>query len=319
MFEDIPLPDQPYRISFLLVPNCSLFGLTAMLAPLRHANRLSGRTLYYWELLSESGGEVPTADGLALTADRAIGEVESCRNLIVCSGEKPQNGYSSAVCGFLRRLANHGTSIGSQDTGAILLAEAGVLDGYQSTVHWENLDMAREHYPGVSFLAELFVIDRRRFACSGAMAGLDMMLYLVERQHGRQLATAVADALICSRARPHNDSQLSDLQYQLDSRNPNLINAVTLMRENIEDPLTIAQLALLVDVSERELERLFKRYLQHTPNAFYRNLRLERARSMLQQSRLSVTEVAMACGFASLSHFTRCYQKQYQRRPSDER
>ncbi len=146
-----------------------------------------------------------------------------------------------------------------------------------------------------------------------------MMLYLISAQHGSDLATTVADELVYTQVRKHNDPQRRSLQKRLDTRNPNLIEAVQLMEHNIEEPLSIPELSEHLGISDRELERLFKHYLQTTPSAYYRNLRLEQARWMLQQTSDSVTSIAVACGFASLSHFTRSYHRHFGKKPSEER
>lgn len=307
------------KIHFLLVPGFSLFGLTSMLDPLRHANRTQGQVIYEWQLISENGGLIGSSDSIEIMSHTSIKEVDKCETLIICAGNDPQRAISAPLLGFIRQQSHFGADIGCQDTGAYIAASAGVLDGYRATMHWENHETSREAFPKVNFVQELLVIDRKRFSCPGALSGLDMMLYLISTQYGQELATKVADELVYTHQREHSEPQRRSLQVRLDSRNTNLIEAVHLMEQNIEEPLLITELALHVGVSGRELERLFKRYLKQTPKAFYRQLRLEKARWMLQQTKDSVTSIATACGFISLSHFTRCYQQQFSKLPSKER
>ncbi|WP_434359142.1 GlxA family transcriptional regulator [Parasalinivibrio latis] len=311
--------NEPHKISFLLIPGFSLFGLTAMLDPLRHANRASGKELYRWELISEHGGLVTSSDAIEIMSHTSIREAARCESLIVVSGENPQGSISQTILGFIRQQASHGADIGSQDTGAYITAAAGILNGYRSTIHWENLQSTAETFLSVDFVQELLVVDRKRFSCPGALSGLDMMLYLISAQHGSELAMTVADELVYTQIRKHSDPQRTSLQKRLDTRNPNLIEAVQLMEHNIEEPLSIPELSEHLGISDRELERLFKHYLQTTPSAYYRSLRLEQARWMLQQTSDSVTSIAVACGFASLSHFTRSYHRHFSKKPSDER
>ena len=318
MFGDLPR-QYPQQINFLLVPGFSLFGLTAMLDPLRHANHCSGRELYRWQLLSEQGGAITSSNGLEINTTRSFRDLPGSETLVVCSGDSPQTRVTPGLLGFIRRQASHGADIGFQDTAAYIGAAAGILDGYRATLHWENLEHTQEFFPNVNFVQELLVIDRARFSCPGALAGLDMMLYLIGTQHGQGLATTVADELIHTQKRASTDPQRTSIQQRLDSRNPHLIAAVKLMEMNIEEPLRIADIALELDISERELERLFRHYLQQTPNAYYRNLRLDQARWMLQQTTDSVTTISITCGFVSLSHFTRSYQKRFGKKPSQER
>lgn len=318
MFGDRP-KEGPQRISVLLVPGFSLFGLTSMLDPLRHANKLSSRELYVWELISESGGLVQSSDGIEIMTQLNVREVSRCETLIVCAGDEPEKRITPALLGFIRYQASQGADIGSQDTAALINAAAGILNGYRTTMHWENLTSTTEAYPGIEWVQELLVIDRKRFSCPGALSGLDMMLHLISTQHGNGLGTAVADELIYTHKRSHSDAQRTSLQQRLDSRNPNLVDAVQLMDRNLEEPLNISEIAEHLTISERELERLFRHYLSCTPSAYYRTLRLEQARWMLKQTTDSVTSISIACGFASLSHFTRSYQKQFGNKPSQER
>lgn len=318
MFGD-PSRTRVQKIHFLLLPGFSLFGLTSMLDPLRHANRTQGDALYEWQLISEQGGLISSSDSIEIMTHTHIKAVEKCETLIICSGSDPDLAISPALLGFIRQQSQFGADIGCQDTGAYIAAAAGILDGYRATMHWENHESTLEAFPQVTFVQELLVIDRKRFSCPGALSGLDMMLYLIRQQHGQELATLVADELVYTHQREHSEPQRRSLQIRLDSRNPHLIEAVQLMEKNIEEPLLIGELAAHLAISDRELERLFKRHLQQTPKAFYRQLRLEKARWMLQQTKDSVTAVATACGFVSLSHFTRCYQQQFSKLPSRER
>ena len=312
--------DGSRKVHFLLTSGFSLFGLTSMLGPLRHANAASGLPLYEWELVSEFGGLIRSSDGIDIMTNASISDIQTCEILILCSGcHDPQTVSSPAVLGFIRQQNYFGADIGCQDMGAYLAAAAGILDGYRATVHWENHESTQAHFPNVEFVQELLVIDRNVFSCPGGLSGLDMMLYLIRIQHDQKLATLAADALIYTHKRGNTEPQRRSLQIRLDSRNKHLVEAVQLMELNIEEPLYISELTTHLGISGRELERLFKHNLQQTPKSFYRQIRLEKARNMLQQTTESVTAVSVACGFVSLSHFTRCYQKQFSKSPSQER
>ena len=310
----------PTKIHFLLTSGFSLFGLTSMLGPLRHANTTSHSPLYEWVLISEFGGLIRSSDGIDIMTDISIKDVSLCETLIICAGcIDPQKVSTPAVLGFIRQQNSFGAEIGCQDMGAYIAAAAGILDGYRAAVHWGNYESTQAVFPNVSFVQELLVIDRNVFSCPGGLAGLDMMLYLITMQHDQKLATLVADGLIYTHKRDNDEPQRRSLQIRLDSRNKHLIDAVQLMERNIEEPLLISELTTHLGISGRELERLFKRNLQQTPKSFYRQLRLEKARNMLQQTKESVTTISVACGFVSLSHFTRCYQQQFAKKPSQER
>lgn len=310
----------PRKIHFLLTTGFSLFGLSSMLGPLRHANFIHGSPLYEWVLVSEFGGLVSSSDSIDIMTTASVKDIHQCETLIICSGcHDPKTVSSSAVLGFIRQQSYFGADICCQDMGAHIAAAAGILDGYRAAVHWENHESTQAMFPNVEFVQELLVIDRKLFSCPGGLSGLDMMLYLIRMQHDQQLATHVADALIYTHQRANAGPQRRSLKIRLDTRNKHLIEAVQLMELNIEEPLLISELTKHLGISDRELERLFNRHLQQTPKSFYRQLRLEKARNMLHQTSESVTSIAIACGFVSLSHFTRCYQQQFAKKPSQER
>ncbi|RMD64829.1 MAG: helix-turn-helix domain-containing protein, partial [Alphaproteobacteria bacterium] len=145
------------------------------------------------------------------------------------------------------------------------------------------------------------------------------MLALIALEHGRPLATAVAEQFIHDRIRDSRDHQRMALRGRLGSSHPKLLAIVALMEENLEEPLSRVELARRVGISTRQLERLFRKYLHRTPTRYYLELRLERARALLTQTTMSVLDVALACGFVSASHFSKCYRELFNRTPRQDR
>ena len=318
MFGDYP-NKLPQRVSFLLLPRFSLIGFSSLVDPLRWANTISGKELYVWETLSIDGKPVSSSDRMSLLADAAIDAVLHTEMLVVCAGYDPQLYASPQLIGWLRRQESHGSAIGAQDTGSYILAEAGLLDHYRATIHWENLNSFAEEFPDVKVVDDIFEIDRNRFSCSGGLSGLDMMLHLIQCQHGQDLAAAVSEELIYSQRRSAEHPQRLSVQARLGTTNPRLIAAIKIMQRTLEVPLSIPELAAEVHISDRELERLFRKNLRTTPAGYYRSLRLEQARGLLQQTSRSVTSIAVACGFGSSAHFSRCYLALYGVAPSRDR
>lgn len=296
-----------------------MIGVAAMIDPLRWANTLSDKPLYAWDIISVSGEPVESSDQIKLMADKAIDDVEKTEMLIACAGFDPADQVNRKLLGSVRRLAATGIDIGAQDTGSYILAAAGLLDGYSATIHWENYDSYLEAFRHVNVVKELFEIDRNRFSCSGGLSGLDMMLYLVRRQYGGELASAISDKLIYHQVRDGSQSQRMSLQSRYGISNHKLLETVGYMQSQLEMPAPIPELAAKVQISERELERLFQKYLDSTPVAFYRHLRLEKSRLLLQQTSHSITNIAIRCGFGSASYFSRCYSKHYGFPPKEER
>lgn len=309
----------PQRFGFLLIPQFSLICFASAVEALRSANRMSGRALYEWELLSPAGDVVEASAGFRLGPCREIANIDHIPNVAICGGLRTHQFDDKRTTNWLRRVARQGANVGAISTGSHVLARAGLLDGYRCTIHWEDLAGFRESYPDLDLSDEIFEIDRTRFTCSGGTASMDMMLNVIEMQHGRELAAKVAEQFMHERIRDRHDHQRMDLRARLGVAHPKLLAVVARMEETLEMPLSRAELANNVGLSTRQLERLFRKYLRRTPTRFYLELRLERARLLLRQTSMSVLDVALACGFVSASHFSKCYREHFGRRPGEER
>ena len=218
-----------------------------------------------------------------------------------------------------RRLDRQGAIVGAICTGTYVLAAAGLLNESRCTIHWENIDGLAEEFPHLEITNELFEIFDNRITCSGGTASLDMMLYLISQIHGQTLAAQVSDQFIHDRIRDPSDRQRMELRSRLGVSHPKLLTVVGLMETNLEEPMSQTELARQAALSTRQLERLFRKYLSTTPTRYYLNLRLARARHLLRQTSLSILSVALACGFVSASHFSKCYRETYGRTPRAER
>ncbi len=304
---------------FLLLPKFSLLAFTSAVEPLRSANRLTGQPLYEWRLISADGGPVASSGGIEVMTQAAISDVDRIPDLFVVAGLDAQTFDDRAILSWLRRLERVGCRLGALTTGSYILARAGLLDGYRCTIHWENLAGFREDFPGIDATTEVYEIDRNRMTCSGGTAAMDLMLGLIAADHGRALATAVADQFIHERIRAPSEPQRMGLRNRLDITQPKLLAAIELMEDNLEEPLSRRVLAAHTGVSTRQLERLFRKYLQRTPTRYYLELRLDRARGLLTQTAMSVLDVALACGFVSASHFSKCYRESFGKTPREER
>ena len=317
MFDDPS--DTPLVVDFLLVPDFSLIAFAAAMEPLRLANRVAVRELYRWRITSLDGQAVVASGGVPVAIDHATDAGERIRVLILCSGLDVQRQIDDRLLGLLRRVSRQGAMVGAVCTGAYALARAGLLNNRRSTIHWENLGGFSEAFPEIETSADLFEIDRDRFTCSGGTAALDMMLHLIGRQHGPKLATDVSEQVIHDRIREPHSHQRMGLRTRLGVSHPKLLAVIADMEDNIEEPLSQTELADMGALSTRQLERLFRKYLGSTPTRYYLNLRLQRAQQLLSQTSMSILSVALACGFVSASHFSKCYRERYGRTPRTER
>lgn len=296
-----------------------MIAFAGAIETLRLANRTSELDLYRYRVLSPDGGAVRASNGVEITPDMGLNEASSFDTVLVCSGTDVQRYRNKAVDSYLRRMARKGAGIGAICTGSYILARLGLLDGYRCTIHWENLAGFIEEFPLIEIANELFEIDRNRFTCSGGTAAIDLMLNLIGRQHGHDLAAAIADQCMHDRIRDRHDRQRMSLPARLGVRHPKLLAVIDLMEKNLEEPLTRTDLAQNAGLSTRQLERLFRKYLARSPARYYLELRLDRARLLLLQTNMSIIDVALACGFVSASHFSKCYRDFFGRTPRKER
>lgn len=309
----------PRRFVFLLLDRFTMLAFASAIEPLRIANRVAGRTLYTWVLAGENGETAVCSNGAAFKLDMGLEEINREDVVFVCGGIDVARATTKAILNWLRREARRGATVGGLCTGAYALAKAGLLDGKKATIHWENQDGFLEEFEDVKLTKSVFVMDGNRWTTAGGTASLDLMLKVIAADHGEDLANTVADQLIYNAIRTDQDTQRLSIPTRIGVRHPKLSQVIQMMEGNIEDPMSPADLAEDVGMSTRQLERLFRRYLNRSPKRYYMELRLQKARNLLMQTDMSVINVALACGFASPSHFSKCYRSHYNTTPYRER
>ena len=307
------------RFVFLLLDQFTMLSFAGAIEPLRIANRVAGKPVYRWALAGEGGVSATCSNGAAFRLDMGLEEIDRDDILLVCGGIDVQNATTRPVLNFLRREARRGVTIGGLCTASYTLAKAGLLDGRKATIHWENQDSFLEEFEEVELTKSVFVVDGNRLSTAGGTSSIDLMLKLIADDHGEDLANTVADQLIYSSIRTDQDTQRLSIPTRIGVRHPKLSGVIQMMEQNIEEPISPAALAKDVGMSTRQLERLFRRYLNRSPKRYYMELRLQKARNLLMQTDMSVINVALACGFASPSHFSKCYRSHYNTTPYRER
>ncbi|KEJ97515.1 GlxA family transcriptional regulator [Pseudosulfitobacter pseudonitzschiae] len=312
-------PDKPRRYVFVLLNNFTLLCFSAALESLRIANRMAGRDLYEWRIIGEGGETAVCSAGTAFKLDGDLEELNRDDTVMVCGGIDVQDATSKRLLGWLRREARKGLQMGGLCTAAYSLARAGLLDGKKATIHWENQDSFAEEFEEVNLTKSVFVVDGQRITTAGGTSSIDLMLKLIADDHGEDMANAVADQLIYSSIRTDQDTQRLSVPTRIGVRHPKLSQVIQIMETNVEEPISPSILAKDVGMSTRQLERLFRRYLSRSPKRYYMELRLQKARNLLMQTDMSVINVALACGFASPSHFSKCYRAHYDTTPYRER
>jgi len=307
------------NVGLLLVPEFSMMAFAAVVEPLRAANDFAGEKAFQWSIVSADDAPVVASNGITISPTHKRLEMPGLDHLFVCSGKSVADYRNDAVFRWLRQLAHRGISVGSVSTGAFIVARSGLLDGYRCTIHWESLPSFREEFPKAHATRSVYEIDRGRYTCSGGTAAVDLMLKLISDDLGVDTALNVAQQFQHDRVRTSDDKQGNARSAIVNFQSPRLAAAISLMYANIETPITPNRIAAAVGLSLRQLERLFHKYCHSTPQRYYLGLRLEHARRLLLETNMSILSASIAAGFASQSHFTKCYRNHFQRTPKQER
>lgn len=310
---------QTQHFAFILIEEFSHLAFSCAVEPLRIANLVSGEELYRWSFVSEQGEQAVSSNGSVTLVHSGLEELSKCDQLFVLSGIHMRDHVTRSLLATLRRERARGTRIGALCSGAWLLAEAGFLNGMQAAIHWEYHDAFMEAFPDINLVRSVFVADEKHITASGGTATADLMLHLIERDHGEELATDVADQMVYNTVRNATAKQRVSLQSRNGMRNAHLAKAIDIMQDSLETPVSPSFIADKLGISTRQLERLFGKYLNTSPKRYFMEMRLERARKLLLQTEASVTEVAVACGFENPGHFSRVYRSSFGITPHAQR
>lgn len=306
----------PYRIGLLLVDGFAIMSYASATEPLRAANLLSEELLYSVKHIPVSGARAISSGKTEVRANAQLGEQTDYDLVLVIAGGDPATFNDRRVFQWLRHLSHLGITLGGVSGGSMILAAAGVMQGRRMTIHWEHAEVLKEIYPSLLIEKTLFIIDRDRMTCAGGTAPLDMMSALITRHHGADFARKVSDWFIHTDVRASGDPQRSGLAERYQTHNATVLTAIDIMRNHLADPLDLTQLSQLTGVSARQLNRLFYDHLKVSPMTFCRDLRLKKARTLLEKSALSIMDIALATGFTDPAHFSRTFSSQFGKSPS---
>jgi len=311
--------DDLSRFGFLTLPSYSMIACANAIEALRMANRMSGTQAYAWQIVTLDGHAAAASNGLLLTPCAMLSAADRFDIVFVVGGVDVRNAVDRNVAAALRRLARDGVALGALCTGTFALAEARLLHGYRCAIHWENLSAVREEFPDVDFVEDMFCIDRDRITCTGGIAPLDLMLAVIQARLGRRVASQVSAQFLIERGRSADERQPKQAPASSLVAPRPVADAVRLIEDSIEAPLSTEAVARTAGISTRQLERLFRRHLGISPAAYASAARLDRARALLRQTAMPVTDVGIACGFTSASHFSTAYRMRFGHAPRSER
>ncbi len=307
------------HIGLFLVPGFGFLGLAAIMEILFQANKRLPDGTITWETLSANNETVVASSGASLQPDRSLVAAEHYDVVIVFGAAGAASYSDRAVSNWLRFQDAHGARLGSVMSGAWLLAQAGLLNDFRCSIHWQEIEAFAEAFPMVKTSSDIYVIDRSRFSCSGGHVCADMMLYLLSEWFGPEIVTEVRETLFHDRLRDPGEAQRFALESRIGSANPFVLRAIEIFETHTDNPPTIEQVSRKVGVSQRRLEQLFARHFRRTPKQYQLQLRLERAKSLLVATALPIREIALITGFQNPRHFSTAYKNQFGQAPSSAR
>ncbi|MEM9356114.1 MAG: GlxA family transcriptional regulator [Pseudomonadota bacterium] len=307
------------RVGFFLTPGFAPLGFFAALEVLRTANRFLNQAFYGWHVYSADGSPVKASNGVSVIADQSIAEADYLDSVFVCAGFEPEKSADAKTLAWLRRLYRYGVGLGAISTGTCILARAGVIKDRKCTVHFDQAASLREEFPEIDLVDGVFENDRGLSTCAGGTSAIDLFVYIVSQDHGEQIASGIAHQFLQDRVRNAQEIQSKSKHLAVRVKSERLFNAMKLMEQNIEEPLSSLEVAEAVGLSERQLQRLFREHTGRTTNDYYVNLRLQHSQLLLLQTSMPIVQIALASGFATPSHFSKRYRDRFGYSPRLER
>ena len=304
---------------FIVVPRFNITTLITMIETLRIANYLAPSSTFSWEVASFDGSKVIASNGMTATIKTANENLRSAEFVFILGSWGTEHYHNQKLTAWLRKRARAGERICGVELGSYIVARAGLLDGKSATIHWSWLNGFKENFDRVEVEESLFTLDSKVMTCSGGLAGVDLMLRLIEEINGSSFSGEIADQMLHHPIRSAASPQRSTMGRSTETMRPLLREAMTLIENNIEEPLTVPQIAKVLGVSQRQLERQFKKNVGCTVVQFGLLKRLQNARLLLISTDMSIRQIATASGFNTMSHFAFSFGKFFGRRPSDYR
>ena len=304
---------------FVVVPRFNIMTLITMIETLRIANYLAPASIYSWEVTSFDGSKIIASNGMTATIKTANDNLQTADFVFILGSWGTEHYHNKKLTAWLRKRARAGERICGVELGSYIVARAGLLDGRLATIHWSWLNGFKENFDRVEVEESLFTLDRKVMTCSGGLAGVDLMLRLIEEINGSSFSGEIADQMLHHPIRSATSPQRSTMGRSTETMRPLLREAMTLIENNIEEPLTVPQIAKVLGVSQRQLERQFKKNVGCTVVQFGLLKRLQNARLLLISTDMSIRQIATASGFNTMSHFAFSFGKFFGRRPSDYR
>ncbi len=304
---------------FVIVPRFNLTTLITMIETMRIANYLSSQPAFSWEVVSFDGETIVASNGMKVSARAGREDLGAAEWIFVLGSWGSEHYNNRALIAWLRKRARQGEKICAVELGCYIVARAGLLAGKPATTHWSWMPGFQESFSDIEVAEQLFTIEDKVMTCAGGLAGVDLMLRLIETTHGSGFTGEIADQMMHHPIRSESTPQRRTMGQGTDTMAPMVRRAIALIERNIEDPLSVPEISRSLGVSQRQLVRQFKHHIGCTVVQFSLLLRLQNARVLLISTNLGVREIATASGFNTLSHFACSFGKVFGRRPSEYR
>ncbi len=306
------------QYAVILLPGFSNLVLGSATAPIMATNSILGEDAYELKFVGFGISSIMAEAGNTVTVED-VDAIERAHCLLVCGGSPVSYQTDDALVSWLQANAYRFNHVAGLATGGLILAEAGLLNNHRAALHWWDDAYLWETYSQVRHSSDSFTVDRHRSTSRGGTSTMDMMTFLLARDHGPELAESLAQHFIRARVGGTPKSHRQLLTAKQVTEQPKLQSAVELMESNIGEPLTTDDIAGHVGVSRRQLERLFRKHLESVPSKYYQQIRLEQARSLLHKSGASIMDIAQQCGYSSGAHLSTSYRNHFGMTPSEER
>ncbi|WP_433269894.1 GlxA family transcriptional regulator [Micromonospora vinacea] len=310
----------PHRVAIVVYDGVTLLDVAGPAEVFKEANRFGAD--YRIVLLSPTGADVTSSLGVRLAVDGAVSAEPAFDTLLVAGSDHyPRARVPADLADAVRLPAAVAGRVASICTGAFVLAAAGVLDGKRATTHWQVAHELATRYPACRVEPDaIYVRDGTTYTSAGVTAGIDLALALVEENHGPDLARDVARALVVYMQRAGGQSQFSAPLQGPPPRSATLRTVTDLVTANPRGKHSLTDLAKHLNVSTRQLTRLFHDELATTPARYVENIRFDLARALLDQGH-TATQAATLAGFPSYESMRRVFARKlsisptaYQRR-----
>lgn len=311
----------PMDLAIIVTPSFNSFATMGFIDPFRVSNYLEGRQVFRWRFFSETGGSCIASNGIGVDSEPISAREGYTPDIVLISSSWTPENYGTQKIQFaLRGWARAGATVAGLDTGAFIMAQAGMLENRRATVHYEHVDAFRETYPNTEVVEDLFTFEGLYLTCCGGTAAVDFALHILQGTYGSALANAASRYIFHPELRKHGTWQQPTGAEPLGATVPSTVKRVIrIMEQNLEEPLSIPQICAQIGVSHRQVDRLFSLYIKKTPALYYRDIRLDRARGLVTQTELSITEISVASGFSSQVHFSRAYKDRFGLPPIKDR